>query len=208
MRTRLRRGVAALLLATAATSVVTATQNGATPAAPETTTRVQRALQRLPYYGVFDFLAFSIDRGTVTLRGYAYRGNLKSEAVQALRRVEGVEEVVDRIELLPSSPHDETIRWATFSTLYGDSALSRYIPGGEAQQRYDFGVFARFPNMQPVGMYPVHIIVKGLHTTLVGMVDNELDKTVASTRARQVPGVLGVDVDIAVAQPKVTRRAG
>jgi hypothetical protein len=62
--------------------------------------------------------------------------------------------------------------------------------------------------MQPVGMYPVHIIVKGLRTTLVGMVDNELDKTLASTRARQVPGVLGVDIDIAVAKPRAARREG
>jgi hyperosmotically inducible periplasmic protein len=187
---------------------VTATQDSATPGSPETTMRVQRALQRLPYYGVFDFLAFGVDRGTVTLMGYAYRGSLKSEAVEALRRVEGVEHVVDKIELLPSSTQDEAIRWAMFSTLYGDSALSRYVPGGEARQRYDFAVFARFPNMQPVGMYPVHIIVKGLRTTLVGMVDNELDKTLASTRARQVPGVLGVDIDIAVAKPKAARREG
>jgi hyperosmotically inducible protein len=206
MRARLLHGMAALTLATAVTSAVSATQTGATPS-QETTTRVQRALQRLPYYGVFDFLAFSIDRGTVTLMGYAYRGGLKSEAVHALRRVEGVEAVVDRIELLPSSPLDESIRWATFSALYGDSALSRYVPGGESQQRYDFAVFARFPNMQPVGMYPVHIIVKGLHTTLVGMLDNELDKTVVSTRARTVPGVLGVEVDISVANPKAVRRA-
>jgi hyperosmotically inducible periplasmic protein len=207
MRTRLLRNVAALALVAAVTSAVAAGHTGAPPESQETTLQVQRALQRLPYYGVFDFLAFSVDRGTVRLMGYAYRGGLKSEAVAALRRVEGVDEVVDEIVLLPSSLHDETIRWATFSALYGDSALSRYVPGGESQLRYDLGVFARFPNMQPVGMYPVHIIVKGLHTTLVGLVDNELDKTVASTRARQVPGVLGVEVDIAVTKPNAPRRA-
>ena len=30
---------------------------------------VQKALERLPHYGVFDFLAFGVDRGTVTLFG-------------------------------------------------------------------------------------------------------------------------------------------
>jgi hypothetical protein len=37
--------------------------------AGETALRVRQALLRLPYYGVFDFLAFGVDRGTVTLRG-------------------------------------------------------------------------------------------------------------------------------------------
>jgi len=43
----------------------------------ETVRSVRKMLERLPYYGVFDFLVFSVDRGTVTLAGYAYEGNLK-----------------------------------------------------------------------------------------------------------------------------------
>src|SRR6266542_3815195 len=72
----------------------------------ETVTRVQKALERLPYYGGFDFLAFGVDRGTVTLFGYAYRGSLNTEALQAVKHVRGVDDVVDRIEILPSSPQD------------------------------------------------------------------------------------------------------
>ena len=53
--------------------------------------------------------------------------------------------------------------------------------------------------MQPVGMYPIHIIVKNLRTTLVGIVDTNLDKVVASTRTRTLPGVLNVDIDLMVA---------
>jgi len=168
----------------------------------ETVARVQKALERLPYYGVFDFLAFGVEHETVTLFGYAYRGGLKTEAVQAVRRVRGVGEVVDRIDILPASPQDESIRWATFASLYGDDHFSRYISGGALTVRYDFNLFARFPNTQPVGMYPIHIIVKNLHTTLVGMVDTELDKVFASTRARTVPGVLKVDVDVQVARDR------
>ena len=166
----------------------------------ETVTRVQKALERLPYYGVFDFLAFGVDRGTVTIFGYAYRGSLKTEAVQAVKRVRGVDDVVDRIEILPSSPLDESIRLATFASVYGDDHFSRYIPGGPVTVRYDFNLFARFPNMQPVGMYPIHIIVKNLRTTLLGTVDTDLDRTLASTRARTVPGVLNVDVEVMVAR--------
>lgn len=165
----------------------------------ETVARIQKALGRLPYYGVFDFLAFGVERGTVTLFGYAYRGGLKTEAVQAVKRVQGVDDVVDRIEILPASQQDESIRLATFANLYGDDHFSRYIPGGPVTVRYDFNLFARFPNMQPVGMYPIHIIVKNLRTTLVGIVDTNLDKVVASTRARTVPGVLNVEIDLMVA---------
>jgi hypothetical protein len=203
---RIAQEIQCLALAGALAGVVFSGSLGATPAGQtlvaqqETVTRVQKALERLPYYGVFDFLAFSVERGTVTLTGYAYRGGLKTEAVRAVKRISGVDDVVDNLELLPASQIDESIRWATFANIYGDDHFSRYIPGGPLTVRYDFNLFSRFPNMQPVGMYPVHIIVKNLRTTLVGMVDTDLDKTVAATRARTVPGVLNVDVDVAVAR--------
>ena len=62
--------------------------------------------------------------------GYAYRSSLKAEAVQAVKRVQGVDDVVDRIEILPASQQDESIRLATFANIYGDDDFSRYIPGG------------------------------------------------------------------------------
>ena len=49
-------------------------------------------------------------------------------------------------------------------------------------------------------MSPIHIIVKSLRTTLLGTVDTDLDRTLAATRARTVPGVLNVDVELMVAR--------
>jgi hyperosmotically inducible periplasmic protein len=118
--------------------------------------------------------------------------------VQSVKRVQGVDDVVDRIEVLPSLQFDETLRLATFTALYGDDHFSRYIAGGATTVRYDFNLFARFLNMQPVGMYPIHIIVKRQRTTLIGTVTTDLDRTYAVTRARAVPGALTVDADIAV----------
>jgi hyperosmotically inducible protein len=193
--------VCAALLGVTLSAWSTATLGAQTSMAErETVARVQKALERLPYYGVFDFLAFGVDRGTVTLFGYAYRGSLKTQAVNAVKRVRGVDDVVDRIEILPSSTLDESIRLATFASVYGDDHFSRYIAGGPLTVRYDFNLFSRFPNMQPVGMYPIHIIVKNLRTTLLGTVDTDLDRTLASTRARTVPGVLNVDVEVMVAR--------
>src|SRR5262245_61070744 len=88
--------------------------------ADETIRSVSRMLERLPYYGGFDFLVFRIDRGTVYLAGYSYEGNLKGDAERAVKRASGVDEVANKIELLPASPIDDRIRWETFYRIYTD----------------------------------------------------------------------------------------
>jgi hyperosmotically inducible protein len=192
-----RRPFAAALAVTAVVLAIT-TPRAQPVAVKDTTLMVQRALQRLPYYGVFDFLAFGVDRGTVTVTGYAYRGNLKSDVANALKRVAGVDELGNKIEILPVSQNDDRIRWSTFYNIYTDDFLSRYAPGGAMSVRYEALSFARFPGMQPFGMYPIHIIVKNGRTTLLGIVDNEADKTLAGVRAREVTGVFGVEIDLIV----------
>src|SRR5687767_8469644 len=91
---------------------------------------IRKELLRLPYYGVFDYLAFSYDKGTVTLVGYAYGLRLKTDAERAVKRVAGVERVINKIEELPPSPMDDELRWKLFYNIYGDEFLSRYAPGG------------------------------------------------------------------------------
>ena len=180
-------------------SLMTAARPAAQPVAvKETTLMVERALQRLPYYGVFDFLAFGVDRGVVTLQGYAYQGNLASDATRAVKRVSGVDEVANSITLLPASQNDDRIRWATFYRIYTDDFLSRYAPGGGVFSRREARSFARFPGMQPFGTYPIHIIVKNGRTTLMGVVDSQADKTVAEIRAREVSGVFSVESELVV----------
>ena len=161
-----------------------------------TALEVQRALQKLPYYGVFDFLAYGVDRGTVTLVGYAYRANLKSDAQQAVKRVAGVDDVADKVETLPASQEDDRIRWAAFYAIYTDDFLSRYAPGGAMMARYEALSFLRFPGMQPFGMYPIHIIVKNSRVTLVGVVNSETDKRLAGLRVREIPHVLSVENEL------------
>jgi osmotically-inducible protein OsmY len=172
--------------------------------ARETTQSVQRALERLPYYGVFDFMAFNVERGTVTLTGYAYHGSLKNAAESATRRVSGVDEIANRVELLPASQNDDRIRWATFYRIYTDAFLSRYAPGGPDQIRREIYDSRRFPGMhQPLGMYAIHIVVRNGHTTLFGVVDNAGDRQIAEMRAREVTGVFSVENEIEVAKKAV-----
>ena len=177
-------GVLMLSVATGAQSI----------SARETTRALQRSLERLPYYGVFDFMAFSLDRGTVTLSGYAYHGSLRYAAEAATRRTAGVDEVANQVELLPASQNDDRIRWATFYRIYTDAFLSRYAPGGPDQIRREIYDSRRFPGMhQPLGTYAIHIVVRNGHTTLFGAVDNEGDKQIAEVRAREVTGVFSVE---------------
>jgi osmotically-inducible protein OsmY len=192
------RTVSTGALAVAVVSAVAPRLSAQSVAQGETSMAVGRALHRLPYYGVFDFLAYGVERGTVTLAGYAYRGNLKSDASRAVKRVSGVDEVANEIELLPASQNDDRIRWGTFYAIYTDEFLSRYAPGGVMGARREALSSAQYPGMQPFGTYPIHIIVKNGHTTLVGMVDNESDKTLAGFRAREVPLVFSVKNELQV----------
>jgi hyperosmotically inducible protein len=133
---------------------------------------VRHELVMLPYYGVFDNLAFRVDGDSVvTLMGQVTRPTLKSSAENVVRDLEGVERVVNQIEVLPSSPNDDRIRIATYRAIYGHTALNRYA-------------------LQAVP--PVHIIVRNGHVTLEGVVANETDKNIANIQARSVPGVFSV----------------
>jgi hyperosmotically inducible protein len=111
-----------------------------------------------------------------------------------------VDDVANKIEVLPASQNDDRIRWATFYNIYTDDFLSRYAPGGAMSARYDLYQFARFPGIQPFGMYPIHIIVKNGRVTLLGVVDNESDKTLARVRAGEIPQVFGIDNELVVSK--------
>jgi len=168
--------------------------------APEETARsVRKMLERLPYYGVFDYIVFRVDRGTVYLAGYSFEGNLKADAERATKMSSGVDEVANKIEVLPTSQNDDRIRWATFYRIYTDDFLSRYAPGGVSGVLRDISDERHFPGMQPVGRYPIHIIVKNGRIMLLGAVDNVADRQLAEVRAREVSGVFEVENSLTVA---------
>jgi osmotically-inducible protein OsmY len=172
------------------------------PEDQKTVEQIRSSLLRLPYYGVFDLVAFRYDKGKVTLSGFAYRSHLKKDAVNAVKRIPRVDEVVEHIEELSISRHDEDIRWATFYAIYNDAFLSRYAPGGGLSafdRRFEM---SRFPGMEPLGMYPIHIVVNRGRTLLFGTVDSEADKLLVWSRARTVPGTFDVENAIEVVAAK------
>ncbi len=163
---------------------------------------IRHELLQLPYYGVFDFIAFKYERGTAELMGYAYSPSLKRDAERAVKRVAGVDQVRDQIEQLSPSETDDEIRWKVYYSIYTDPFLSKYAPGGGLLwgHRHRFGGFDGLWNngWEPAGDYPIHIIVRGSRVTLLGVVDDEGDRTIAGTKARQVPGSFEVKNELVV----------
>ncbi len=138
---------------------------------------VRHELLMLPYYTLFDDLRYRVDGGTVELLGEVNNPTLKSDAENVVKKIEGVEKVVNNIKILPPSPMDGRIRERAARAIFSFGGLSRY--GWEAA-----------PSL--------HIIVNNGHITLLGVVDSEADKNAAGIRANGVPGVFSVDNKLVV----------
>lgn len=170
---------------------------------------VRKELLQLPYYSVFDFLAFKYERGTAVLMGFAYAPALKEDAERAVKRVAGVDTVQDNVEQLPPSQMDDQIRWREYYAIYSDPFLSKYAPGGAMLwgHRHRFGGFAGIwgDGFEPAGNYPIHIIVKNGRVSLLGVVDNDGDRTIAEMKARGVPGTFEVKNELVVERSNIRR---
>jgi hyperosmotically inducible protein len=138
---------------------------------------VRHELVMLPYYGVFDNLAYSVNGGTVTLYGQVTRPTLKSDAGNVVKKIEGVTNVDNQIQVLPLSDMDDRIRMAEYRAIYSEPSLTRYATQA---------------------VPPIHIIVDNGKVTLVGVVGTQTDKNLANIRANGVSGVFGVTNDLQV----------
>jgi hyperosmotically inducible protein len=174
--------VSAVALASPAPQDNQQTMAAPSAASPKSMERIYREVRHelvmLPFYGVFDNLSYKVDPdGTVTLLGQVSRPTLKSDAENAVKRIEGVERVVNNIEVLPTSMNDDQIRRAAYRAIYGNDVLSQY---------------------QMRAVPPIHIIVKNGHITLEGVVSREMDKQIAGVQANTVHGAFSVTNNLVV----------
>ncbi len=160
---------------------------------------VQKGVLQLPNYGLFDDIRFLIKGYEVTLRGYASRPTLKASAEQVVKKIEGVEKVVNEIEVLPLSRQDDDIRLAAYVRIYGHQTLSRYNPNRGSPLFRNPNLPGGITNDPPIGYHPIHIIVKNGNITLDGVVDSVIDRTIAEMQANSVPGAFAVTNNIQVA---------
>lgn len=165
-----------LALVVLAGSVVGA--SAAPPRQQGTMNKVRKELVKLPYYGVFDNLEYKVEGDTVTLYGQVRRPTTRRDAERRVARIEGVERVVNNIEVLPVSGFDDQIRARTYRAVFRSGSLYRYSLGANPS---------------------VHIIVKNGHVTLEGVVSNQMDSQLAYMAARGVSGVFSVTNNLKVA---------
>lgn len=141
------------------------------------TEHIRKELAKIPTYGVYDNLAFEVRGNTVILTGQVTRPTTRKDAERRVKRIEGVERVINRIEVLPPSPMDDAIRRRVRLAISRSGGLYRYFLGANPS---------------------IHIIVKRGHVTLEGVVTNKMDSQLAYTAANQVPGVFSVTNNLRV----------
>ena len=156
-----------------------AAQNPASPSDQERITHaVRHEILMLPFLSVFDNIESLVNGDMVTLTGQVTRPTLKSGAERVAKKVEGVSQVVNQIEVLPLFSSDDGIRRAVYGSLYSESSpLSRYGWGS-------------IPS--------IHIIVNAGRVTLAGTVDSPIHKDVGTLLAKGVPGVFSVTNNLTV----------
>src|SRR5262245_9236965 len=181
MKSRIEIGLSACLLL----PVPGLAQQNRRPASPQAQARIAKEVRHqilmLPYFDVFDNIAYKVNGYDVTLLGQVTRPTLKSDAERVVKKIEGVEKVNNQIEVLPVSPNDDRLRRALFNAIYGFGPPQSYGIGSNR---------------------PIRIIVKNGHATLEGVVDSKSDRDLVNIRANGVPGVFSVTNHLVVPKRK------
>jgi len=142
-----------------------------------TVDKIRKELVTLPYFGVFDNLEYKVEGDTVTLYGQVVRPSTRQDAERRVARIEGIDRVINNIEVLPLSPFDDSIRARAYRTIFRTGGLYRYAMGANPS---------------------IHVIVKNGNLTLEGVVSNRMDSQLAYMAARSVPGVFSVTNNLRV----------
>ena len=140
--------------------------------------QVFKKLIGMPYYGVFDNISYKVVDGTVTLYGKVYNAPAKGSAETIVRKISGVENVVNNIEILPLSRFDDSIRIRTLNILADRGGLYRYLNGNN-------------PSMK--------IIVEDGNISLEGVVNSKGDARLANLLANQITGTFSVTNNLQIA---------
>jgi hyperosmotically inducible protein len=137
---------------------------------------------RLGFGSTFNSLGLNVQNGVVTVSGDVIDYPSRDSALAIIETTPGVKEVVDNINVLPVSPMDDQTRLAVARAIYANPTFSHYA-------------------LDP--QRPIRIVVNNGHVTLYGVVDSQMDKQIAETQAKSVPGVFSVDDKLIVAGQSV-----
>jgi osmotically-inducible protein OsmY len=133
--------------------------------------RVADQVRRSSYFTVFDDVEIGVDNGVVTLTGYVTQPIKSEDMARRASHVDGAQDFVNRLEVLPASLGDDRLRNIIANTIYRDPSFSNY-----ASQ----------------AIPPVHIIVRNSSVLLTGVVNSEVERRQAENIVRGIPGIIGV----------------
>ena len=133
--------------------------------------RVADQMRRSPYFTVFDDINIGVDNGVVTLTGYVTQPIKSEDMAKRASHVDGAQDFVNHVEVLPVSINDDRIRNVVANAIYRDTTFSNY-----ASQ----------------AIPPIHIVVRNGSVLLTGVVNSEVERRKAEAIVRGIPGILGV----------------
>lgn len=136
---------------------------------------VQQQVLRYPNFTIFDSVKARLDEGGVlTLTGKVTMPFKRNDISKRVARVEGIEQVVNEIDVLPVSQFDNALRWRIAQAIYSN---------------VNFQPFAAMPNP------PIHVIVENGRVTLEGVVRSHVDRMLARSLVIGFPA-FGVTNDL------------
>ena len=111
---------------------------------------------------VFDDVSIGVDGGVVTLTGKVTMPYKATDIGRRVARVAGVHEVRNQIQVLPLSRFDDSLRSRIAQAIYGHPAFAQYAA---------------------MARPPIHILVENGRVTLTGVVNNNVERSLASSLA-------------------------
>jgi hyperosmotically inducible periplasmic protein len=136
------------------------------------------AYDRADWGNVFNVLTIGVKDGVVTVGGEARTPTDKDSALAVVGHTKGVRDVIDQVKVAPLSGYDDSLRLRLARAIYRDPVLSRYAMDPQA---------------------PIRILVDNGHVGLYGVVDSQMDKTMAFMRASGAFGAFSVENHLQVA---------
>ena len=139
--------------------------------------QVFKKINGLPFYGLYDHIAFQVEGSTVTLYGKVLSLETRSDAEKAVSKIEGVTSIVNKIENITPSPYDARIRRDIVSEFSDHAGLSGYLRGPHPS---------------------VRLIVDNGRIALEGYVSDRATANLMNILVNGVPGVFGVENNLIV----------
>jgi hyperosmotically inducible protein len=131
---------------------------------------VAKAVNRYEWFTIFDDISAEVKNGVVTLDGKVTMPYKKTDIEKRVAKVDGVNQVVNKVEVLPVSSWDDQLRYRIARAIYGNSNFWNYAASANP---------------------PIHIIVERGRVTLTGVVQSEVEKMLARSLVTQ-DGVFSV----------------